>query len=199
MPAQWSVARGWLPGFQHLPAPRARDVVAPPRLPATVRIVTYELDQHLVLAGAIADAVRSAGSHANIRVLPAPVFARWEWRHDADLAVTGEVLSDDLAFGQFSALSGEGQFHAWLKPALRRWLATRCGEIAAEPSASRRATLMEEAFARVTDEGAVLPMRHLIQRLTHAPRLGGVSLARCGWMDFRTLWIRPADEVAVSN
>jgi len=199
MPAQWSVARGWLPGFQHLPAPRARDVAAPPRLPATVHIVTYELDQHLVLAGAIADAVRSAGSHANIRVLPAPVFARWEWRHDADLAVTGEVLSDDLAFGQFSALSGEGQFHAWLKPALRRWLATRCGQIAAEPSASRRATLMEDAFARVTDEGAVLPMRHLIQRLTHAPRLGGVSLARCGWMDFRTLWIRPADEVAVSN
>lgn len=198
MPAQWGVARGWLPGFKHLPPPLADDTATPPRLPATVRIVTYELDQHLVLAGAIADAARSAGSHADIRVLPAPVFARWEWRDDADLAVTGEVLSDDLAFGQFSALAGEGQFHAWLKPALRRWLATTCSAIAAEPSASRRATLMEKAFAHLTEAGAVLPMRHLMQRLTHAPQLGGVSLARCGWMDFRSLWIRPPQRLAGS-
>jgi SgrR family transcriptional regulator len=166
----------------------------PPRLPATVRIVTYELEQHRVLAGAVADALHAAGTRASIRVLPAPVFARWDWREDADLAVTGEVLADDLAFGQFSALAGEGQFHAWLQPALRRWLATRCGDIAAEPSPSRRATLMEDAFARVTAAGAVLPMRHLMQRLTHAPQLGGVSLARCGWMDFHTLWIKPAED-----
>lgn len=199
MPAPWSVACGWLPGFKHLPSPRAIDSATPPRLPATVRIVTYELEQHITLAGAIADAIRSTGSRASIRVLPAPVFARYDWRHDADLAVTGEVLSDDLAFGQFSALSGEGQFHVWLKPTLRRWLEKRCTAIAAEPAASRRATLMEEAFARATQEGAVLPMRHLIQRLTHAPQLGGVSLARCGWMDFRTLWIRPAKRVAGSD
>lgn len=193
MPTRWGVARGWLPGFTHLPAPTARDATKPPRLPAMVRIVTYELDHHLELAGAIADALRSAGSRASLRVLPAPVFARWEWRHDADLAVTGEVLTDDLAFGQFSALASDGQFHAWLKPSMRRWLAAQCSAIAAEPSASRRATLMEEAFARVTLDGAVLPMRHLMQKLTHAPQLGGVSLARCGWMDFRRLWIRPEE------
>ena len=193
LPAGWGVARGWLPGFRHLPAPRAADAAAPPRLPVTLRIVTYELDQHRLLADAIADAARVAGSRASIVVLPAPVFARWDWREDADLAVTGEVLSDDLAFGQFSALAGEGQFHAWLKPALRRWLAGTCDTIAAEPSAARRAVLMEAAFARVTEAGAVLPMRHLMQKLTHAPQLGGVSLARCGWMDFRKLWIRAAD------
>ena len=191
MPAGWGVARGWLPGFKHLPGPTARDAQRPPRLPAVVRIVTYELDQHVELAGAIADAARCAGSRTSLRVLPAPVFARMEWRRDADLAVTGEVLTDDLAFGQFSALSSDGQFHAWLKPGLQRWLAAQCRAIAAEPSASRRATLMEQAFERVTLDGAVLPMRHLVQKLTHAPQLGGVSLARCGWMDFRKLWIRP--------
>lgn len=191
MSARWGVAQGWLPAFKHVPAPTARDARQPPRLPATVRMVTYELDQHLELAGAIADALRSAGSRTSLRVLPAPEFARMQWRQDADLAVTGEVLNDDLAFGQFSALSSDGQFHTWLKPGLQRWLAAHCRTIAAEPSASRRATLMEEAFERVTLDGAVLPMRHLMQKLTHAPQLGGVSLARCGWMDFRKLWIRP--------
>jgi SgrR family transcriptional regulator len=185
------IARGWLPTFRHLPLPAAGDADRPPLLPAVVRIVTYELGQHIALAGAIADALRLAGSRVSLTVLPAPLFARWEWRHDADMAVTGEVLYDDLAFGQFSALAGEGQFHAWLKPALRRWLAARCSAVAATPSPERRAALMEEAFARVTHEGAVLPMRHQMQKLTHAPQLGGVSLARCGWMDFRRLWIKP--------
>ena len=190
LPAQWRVARGWLPGFAHLPAPVAADAARPPRLPAALHIVTYELDQHRALAQAVADAARAAGSRPTIEVLPAPVFARWDWRHDADLAVTGEVLYDDLAFGQFSALAGEAQFHAWLAPGLRRWLAGRCRQVAAEPSPACRSALMEEAFARVTAAGAVLPMRHMTQRLDHAPHLGGVSLARCGWMDFRRLWIR---------
>ena len=190
MPPHRRPARGWLPGFEHLPETQPRDGDDAPRLPAALRIVTYELDQHRALAAAVADALRSAGSHVQVDVMPAPVFARWDWRHDADIAVTGEVLADDLAFGQFSALAGEGQFHAWLPAGLRRWLAARCRAIAAEPSASNRAALMEEAFARVTHAGAVLPMRHQTQHLDHAPHLGGVSLARCGWMDFRKLWIK---------
>jgi len=127
-----------------------------------------------------------------IEVLSAPEFATYEWRHDADIAVTGEVLTDDLAFGQFSALSSDGQFHPWMQPGLRRWLAARCRAIAAEPDATTRAALMDEAFARVTHEGAVLPMRHQLLKVDHAPQLGGVSLGRCGWMDFRRLWIRPS-------
>jgi SgrR family transcriptional regulator len=199
MSPQWRLARGWLPGFAHLPEPLARDAADPPPLPVALRIVTYELEQHRMLAEAIADALRSAGSRVSVDVMPAPVFARWDWRHDADIAVTGEVLYDDLAFGQFSALAGEGQFHAWLPHGLRRWLAERCRAIAAEASGSRRAAMMEEAFARVTQAGAVLPMRHLMQRLDHAPHLGGVSLARCGWMDFRRLWIKsPARETAAT-
>ncbi|MEO5686197.1 MAG: ABC transporter substrate-binding protein [Burkholderiaceae bacterium] len=197
MGPQWRLARGWLPGFVHLPASRVRDAAAAPRLPAALRIVTYELDQHRQLAQAIADALRSAGCRATIDVLPAPVFARWDWRHDADIAVTGEVLYDDLAFGQFSALAGEAQFHAWLPQGLRRWTAERCKAIAAEACASRRAAMMDEAFERVTSAGAVLPMRHLMQRLDHAPHLGGVSLARCGWMDFRRLWIKSPEREAL--
>jgi SgrR family transcriptional regulator len=186
----WRLARGWLPGFTHFVPSLARDATNPPRLPATLRIVTYELDAHRQLAQVVADALRSAGCRASVDVLPAPVFARWDWRHDADIAITGEVLYDDLAFGQFSALAGEAQFHAWLPAGLRHWLARRCQAIAAEASAARRAEMMAEAFARVTQAGAVLPMRHLMQRLDHAPHLGGVSLARCGWMDFRRLWIK---------
>ncbi|MFZ2988938.1 hypothetical protein [Ideonella sp.] len=48
---------------------------------------------------------------------------------------------------------------------------------------------MEAAFARVVKAGALLPMRHVLQRVDHAPELGGVSLARCGWMDLRKLWL----------
>lgn len=192
MPPQFRPARGWLPSFTHLPAPHARDAREAPPLPATLRIVTYQLGQHIELAEAVAGAIASAGSRACIEVLSAPEFATLAWRHDADIVITGEVLSDDLAFGQFSALSSDGQFHAWLQPGLRRWLAARCHAIAAEPSAAVRATLMDEAFARITRDGAVLPMRHLLQKVDHAPQLGGVSLARCGWMDFRRLWIRPS-------
>jgi len=192
MPPSHRPARGWLPSFEHLPAPRARDAATPPPLPSSVRIVTYQLGQHIELANAVAAAMTGAGSRVRIEVLSAPEFAAQGWRDDFDVAITGEVLSDDLAFGQFSALSSDGQFHAWLPAGMRRWLAARCRAIAAEPSAATRAAWMEEAFARITHAGGVMPMRHLLQAVDHAPHLGGVSLTRCGWMDLRRLWIRAA-------
>ncbi len=34
-------------------------------------------------------------------------------------------------------------------------------------------------------------MRHTRHGIDYGPQLGGVTLARCGWMDFRKLWLRP--------
>ncbi|PXX41353.1 hypothetical protein DFR42_1074 [Undibacterium pigrum] len=33
-------------------------------------------------------------------------------------------------------------------------------------------------------------MRHTRHGIDYGPQLGGVTLARCGWMDFRKLWLR---------
>jgi len=190
LPAGKRLASGWLPAFRHLETPpRAALAAAPARLPGRLRLVTYEHDDHVALARCVAEAFARAGTRVDVEVLPAPEFATLAWRDHADLAITGEVLGDDLEFGQLAALAGEAQFHAWLPPGLARWLAARCRAISAEPVRAERLRLMEEAFARVTQAGAVLPMRHTLQQLEHAPHLGGVSLARCGWMDFRKLWL----------
>ena len=156
--------------------------------------MTYELDDHIELARSVADAFAAAGSTARVEVLGAPEFARGAWGRHADVAVSGEVLGDDLAFGQFSALAGESSLHVWLPGSLRKELAAACRTIAADASAHRRQAAMEAAFARIVQAGALLPMRHVLQILDHAPEVGGVSLARCGWMDFRKLWLPDAAE-----
>jgi SgrR family transcriptional regulator len=183
-----TTAVGWLPAWRHLPIePSQRP---PPRhLPRQLQLVTYELTQHIELSRAVVAACAGIGTQVHLDVLPYPVFQAGHWHAQADMVVAGEVHSDDIAFGQFSALAGESLFHAWLPTGLRRWLASRCRAIAAEPSAERRAAAVEAAFARLTCEGAVLPMRHTRQHIEHAPHVGGVTLARCGWMDFRKLWV----------
>ncbi len=188
-----TLATGWLPRWQHLGAPAsqgpapslARDV----RLPRRLRLVTYQLDAHRQLAACVAAAFAERGVQVDVDVLPFPVFERLAWRDDADLVVSGEVYYDDLEMGQFTTLASDPLVHAWLPAGVRRWLARACTAIAAEPVFARRAAAMEVAFARLVREGAVLPMRHALQRLEHAPGVGGVSLARCGWMDFRRLWL----------
>lgn len=182
------VALGWLPGWKHLPKPAVGPLPLP-RLPRQLRLVTYELDDHIGLARCIANACTAAGSTVHLEVQSAPDFAKGRWRTQADIAVSGEVLGDDLAFGQFSALAGDSSLHTWLPPALQRDLARSCRDIAADPQPERRPQAMEAVFARVVKAGALLPMRHVLQRVDHAPEVGGVSLARCGWMDLRKLWL----------
>ncbi|MBB4844690.1 SgrR family transcriptional regulator [Paucibacter oligotrophus] len=181
-------ARAWLPAWQHLLRPDPRPPAAPP-LPRQLLMFTYELDEHIALARRVIEACEAAGSSVRLEVVSAPEFAAGVWHGPADLVVAGEVLGDDMEFGQYSALSGEAGFHAWLPPALRKSLATICRATAAEALPAQRLAAMESAFRRLALAGAFLPMRHVLQQLTHAPELGGVALARCGWMDFRKLWL----------
>ncbi|MFZ2988937.1 ABC transporter substrate-binding protein [Ideonella sp.] len=104
------VARGWLPAWSHLPKPPTQ-LQRPPRLPRQLRLVTYELDDHIALAQSVAQACTAAGSTVHLEVLSAPEFAQGRWHTQADIAVSGEVLGDDLAFGQFSALAGDSSLH----------------------------------------------------------------------------------------
>ncbi|MES2041453.1 MAG: hypothetical protein V4495_26855 [Pseudomonadota bacterium] len=57
--------------------------------------------------------------------------------------------------------------------------------------ATQRAILIEACFARMVKQAWILPMRHTRHGIDYGPQLGGVTLARCGWMDFRKLWLRP--------
>lgn len=181
-------ATGWLPGWRHAPEASKR-AVTPPAVPRQVRIVTYQLDDLITLARSVQRAFELAGAQVRLDVLTAPDFVTRPWAESADVVISGEVMADDIAFGLHHCLSGVSHFHAWLGPALQRSLAATCRQLAAEPDPARRMVGWERAFAEVAAAGSVLPMRHIHQQVEHAPHLGGVSLARCGWMDFRKLWL----------
>ncbi len=181
-------AVGWLPGWQHLPPPGQRPV-PPPALPRQLRLVTYQLDDLITLARSVKAACESAGSTATLEILSAPDFVKRDWASWADLAISGEVLGDDIAFGQYRCLAGGSLFHTWIGAGMARSLAATCARVAADSDPEQRLQHMARAFAGLADAGVVLPMRHIHQQLEHAPHLGGVSLARCGWMDFKKLWL----------
>lgn len=185
---RFRIATGWLPAWDHVPPPAARPLqaLAPPK---QLLLVTYELADLIALARSVAAAWEAVGTRVRLEVLPAPEFATRRWHRHADMAVSGEVLSDDMEFGMFEHLSNGSGFHPWLPDGLKRSLAKASQAIAADPMPARRLAAMEAGFAAVTRAGILLPMRHLMQQLEHAPHLGGVSLARCGWMDFRKLWL----------
>ncbi|MDN3576213.1 SgrR family transcriptional regulator [Chitinimonas viridis] len=179
-------ASAYLPNWQHLPE------VAPalPDLPRQLSLVTYQLDSHISLSQQIAELLRQAGHKVELSILSYPEFATFAWCGWADIAVAGEVMSDDLAFSLYGGLAGESTFHHWLATADRAWLAGASAAIAAEPDASLRAAQIETCYAHIVAEGWLLPLFHTMQALSHSPQCNGVKLARCGWMDFRKLWLR---------
>ncbi|MFZ6875710.1 hypothetical protein ACO0LF_26890 [Undibacterium sp. Di27W] len=63
------------------------------------------------------------------------------------------------------------------------------------PPAELPSPLIEACFARIVEQAWILPMRHTRHDIDYGPQLGGVTLARCGWMDFRKLWLRPTGNV----
>ncbi|QDQ27839.1 SgrR family transcriptional regulator [Chitinimonas arctica] len=179
------LATGYLPHWRHIPDAAARV----PTGGETLTLVTYELDSHIALSNCVANRFREAGTRVDVRVLPYPEFATRSWLDWADLVVAGEVVDDDLAFGLYGSLAGGSLFHAWRNQAEQQWLAEIDRAIAADPDPARRAHLTECGFAHVVAQGWILPMRHTQQGVQHSPHLGGVQLARCGWMDFRKLWL----------
>ncbi|GAB3255378.1 SgrR family transcriptional regulator [Chitinimonas naiadis] len=185
-----TLAAAYLPVWQHLP-PAKGDL---PTLPAELNLVTYQLDAHIALAKLVAERFRAQGSRVNISVLTYPEFALREWMDSADLVVAGEVTDDDLMFSLYGALSSDALFRCWADASALRWLADTDRQIAGEPDSTARMALLEAGFARVVQEGWLLPMRHVRQSVDYAPHLGGVQLARCGWMDFRKLWVRQGEQ-----
>jgi len=190
-PGRKSPARGYLPGWQHVP-PRSSAPVATPRLRGPLRLITYQLPSHIELAERIAALCRRAGASPQLRVLPYPEFARMDWVAETDVVISGEVMGEDLDFGLYSGLVSDALFHIWLQPALRAELHALLDRARSEPDAEQRHALLAEGYARVCAAGQLLPLRHSQQGLEHDPRLGGVQLAVCGWMPFRQLWLREA-------
>ena len=183
------MAEGMLPHWKHLES-RSDGLLKPPALPGSIRIVSYQLESHISLAEYIAAQLREAGIKVSVTVLAFPEFASFAWREWADMAISGEVLDNDMEFGLCSWLAGEAVFNQWVDAKTRKWLDKAGAAIAAEAGINERAALIEAAFARLVGEGWLLPMRHTRHGVDFAPHLGGVQLGRCGWMDFRKLWLR---------
>jgi len=184
------MAEGYLPAWRHLPVVP----VEQPVLPKQLKLITYQLESHIELAECLASRLRTAGSKVLVEVLPFPIFAEYGWCADADIAVAGEVVGDDQAFDLYGALGCDAIFRHWADDEARQRLGELTRHIAAEPDAAARSELLEQGFAQVVREGWLLPMRHTRQSVDYAPHLGGVQLARSGWVDFRKLWIQGSTE-----
>ena len=182
------MAFGMLPQWNHLPEKKTTKA---PALPAHLDVVTYELDSHIALTHCVAARLREAGADVTIHILPFPEFGPYGWRDWADVVIAGDVLDNDMEFGLYSWLAGESLVKQMMDKTARTWLAQASADIAAEADAAQRAHLIETCFARIVQEAWILPMRHTRHGIDYGPQLGGVTLARCGWMDFRKLWLRP--------
>lgn len=181
-------ALGMLPQWKHRQPPMQPQ---PPRLPATLRLVTYQLAPHIELAEAAARRLRAAGCRIELTVLPYPDFARYDWLEKADLLLTGEVMGDDLDFNVHQWLCQDAGFHRWLESEPRRRVRLAAEELAREPDAGQR-WLRYEALARMlVEQASLIPLRHYWQTLEYSPRIQGVTLTQCGWMDFDQIWLAP--------
>ncbi|MEO9384320.1 SgrR family transcriptional regulator [Chromobacterium phragmitis] len=181
-------ALGMLPQWKHRPPPAQPQ--APP-LPATLRLVTYQLASHVDLAEATARRLRAAGCRIELTVLSYPDFARYDWLEKADLLLTGEVMGDDVDFNVCQWLSQDAGFHHWLEAEPRRKMRRAAEALAREPDAGRRWQRYEALARRLVEEASLIPLRHYWQMLEYSPQVRDVSLAQCGWMDFDQIWLAP--------
>ncbi|SCK05873.1 SgrR family transcriptional regulator [Vogesella sp. LIG4] len=187
------IAHGLLPGWQQLPAAHHS---SPPELPASLHLVTYQLPSNLAEARQLATRLAAAGCRLEITVLPYPEFAQGRWRAHADLMLCGEVCHDDVDFSLYQWLSSEHIFQPWLPAALRQQLDTALRDLAAEADASRRMAGYQATASMLLADGGILPLSHYTLHLDFDPALQGIELSQCGWMDFRSLWLLPADSQA---
>ena len=194
-PANWPAdltgqrAQGMLAQWQHWPAPPASAV-----LPATVRLVTYQLDSHIRLAEQVIARLAAARCHASLTVLPFPEFAANLWRDHADLMITGEVLNDDLDYSCYQWLQAASGFRPWLTATQTRALDAQVRTISGEADSTRRWQHYEEACRQLVQQHSVIPLQHSTMRMEFDPQLRGISLSHCGWMDFRQLWFDQAHD-----
>ncbi|POZ62758.1 SgrR family transcriptional regulator [Chromobacterium alticapitis] len=193
-PAVWQTkldgdpALGMLPQWKHRPPPA---LLRQPRLPATLRLVTYQLQTHIELAKATARRLREAGCRIELIVLPYPDFARYDWLERADLLLTGEVMSDDVDFNVCQWLSQDAGFHRWLEAEPKRRTRQAAETLAKEADAGQRWLRYETLARLLVEEASLIPLRHYWQTLEYSPQLRGVTLAQCGWMDFDQVWLAP--------
>ncbi len=181
-------AEGYLPGWHHLEKSRH----ARPKVPATLTIATYVAPSNVALAEQVAARFREAGTQVRLMVLEYPDFVRFHWLRRADVFIAAEVMEDDQEYELVAALAGNGLFRQWLPAKSRRALSVLARRIRAEPAKGRRAELIEDGFARIVADGYLIPLGHSLQSVDFAPRLGGVQLAQCGWLDFCRLWFKEA-------
>ena len=195
-PAVWQAALpgeaalGMLPQWRHRPAP-----IQPPapRLPATLRLATYQLPDHIELAEAVARRLRDAGCRIELTVMPYPDFARYDWLDGADLLLSGEAMADDVDFGVYQWLCQDAGYHCWLEAAARHRMRAAEQQLAMEPDAERRWQGYEALARALVAEASVIPLRHHEQAMAFAPQLQDVTLAQCGWMDFDRAWLAAPD------
>ncbi|AVG16159.1 ABC transporter [Chromobacterium vaccinii] len=181
-------AQGMLPQWRHRPAPVQPQ---PPRLPPTLRLVTYQLPAHIELAEAVARRLRDIGSRIALTIMSYPDFARYDWLDDADLLLTGEVMADDVDFGVYQWLCQDAGYRHWLEEGTRQKIRLTGRRLAMEPDAERRWQGYETLARELVEEASLIPLRHHVQTMEFAPQLRGVTLAQCGWMDFGKAWLAP--------
>lgn len=190
-PQHWPVdlggqrALGLLAQWQHWPAPATP---TPGRLPAQLRLVTYQLHSNRQMAAALATRLAAGGCRLETQVLSYPEFAANLWRDEADLMLLGEVLNDDLDYSCYQWLFAGSGFRPWLSAAQQDWLAASARSVMQQADSAQRWQCYAATAQRLVTEHAVIPLQHATMRLEFDPRLQGITLGNCGWMDFRQLW-----------
>ncbi|WP_334076576.1 ABC transporter substrate-binding protein [Paenibacillus sanfengchensis] len=144
----------------------------------------------------IARQCASIGIPVRIRYGNRGILSRIETAQEADALLMCLVFADDEICELETVLQRNSIIFQHLDPGLRRWIHQVVDDIYASPIKEKRRALLEQIEIRLQEEAQILFLIHQQLNTYVHPSIRGIVINNLGWMDFKDIWLTPAEEIA---
>lgn len=155
-----------------------------PKLDEPLVILTYQLYQHVDLAKYYAQMLTKLGLSCRYRVEEFPQFERTEIQQQADIIISGEVLSDDIELSLLSWLMSSRALDSCLLPEQKQRLHLAVFKALEADSESQRIAQLQGCEGLLQQDFVYAPLFHVKQHLHFSSRVSATELLANGWIDF---------------
>ncbi len=158
------------------------DVLPKPDEP--LLILTYQLHQHIELAQYYANMLTKLGLPCRYQVEEFPTFERTEIQQQADIIISGEVLSDDIELSLLSWLMSSTALDSCLLPKQKQALQAKVFNAISADNEQERIAKLQGCERQLQQDSLYAPLFHVKQHLHFSSRVSVSELLANGWIDF---------------
>ncbi|UTV29562.1 ABC transporter substrate-binding protein [Photobacterium atrarenae] len=172
------------------PAAATKILQSLPRPDQPLKLLTYQLDQHIALAKHLAENLTQLGIDCKYEVAEFPIFNQRETLQGADIILSGEVFGDDWEMDWLGWFCANLPLDVCLSKQQRQWLRDSILTLMQHGNQPERLKEFEQLEKQLISKLLYLPIFHARQNLNFSDKVSTTELLANGWIDFNTVMIQ---------